>query len=125
MIGHGFLELVLYLVGYLTGIDQFFYQRLDGSSALSNLLDKLEVAGVQLLGFHLWEHVGHALHVLQELTLIAGSHGDDVVHGEVAQYTGFYLYLLGVGLPLHFIPGFQFLLSHNAQTLEHLDAVFV
>ena len=48
-----------------------------------------------------------------------------MVHGEVAQHAGFDLYLLGVDLPLDFVARLQFLLGHDAQALEHLDALLV
>ena len=54
-----------------------------------------------------------------------GSHGYDVVHGEIAQHAGLNLDLLRVGLPFHLVAGLQLLLGHHAQTLEHLNTFFV
>ena len=114
MIGDGFLVLVRNFVSNFASLHKFLYQRFDGGCAFCYFLDELEVAGVQLAGLLLGEYARHALDVPQKLALVAGGDGDDVVHGEVAKHAGFYLNLLGVGFPLHFVSSLQFLLSHHA-----------
>ena len=46
-----------------------------------------------------------------------------MVHGQIAEYTCFYLDFLGIGFPFHFIAGFQFHLGHHPGRLEHGDTV--
>ena len=45
-----------------------------------------------------------------------------MIHRQVTEHAGFNLNFLGIGLPLHFVAGFQFLLRHYAYRLEHTDA---
>ena len=56
VVGNGFLVLVANLVGYLTGLDKLLDQRLYGGSSLGNLLDELDVTGIQTGGFLIVEY---------------------------------------------------------------------
>ena len=47
--------------------------------------------------------------------------GDDVVHGQIAQYASLNLYGLDVGFPLHLVAGLELLAVHDLGALEHLD----
>ena len=117
--------LIVYLVGLLAGIDQILYALFDGAGALSYFLNNLLVTGRELISSFYGEDNSHIADVLQQLCLVAGGNGNDVVHREVTEYTGFYLDLLRVGLPLHFIAGLQLLLGHHAKALEHPNAGIV
>ena len=50
---------------------------------------------------------------------------DDMVHGQITQYTGLNLNLLCIGFPFHLVASLQFLSVHDVQTLEHVDALLV
>ena len=54
-----------------------------------------------------------------------GGHGDDVVHRQIAHDTGFNLYGFYIGLPFHFITGFELLAVHDLGGFKHLDAGLV
>ena len=45
-----------------------------------------------------------------------------MVHGQISEHTGFDLDFLGIGFPFHLVASFQFLLRHDSDCLEHLDA---
>ena len=125
MISYRLIVLILNLVGHLAGINQLLNTGLDDLSALSNLLDDIDVAGSQLLAFFVTEDINHVLHILSQLALIVSSHWDDVVHAQVAHYTSLNLNLLGVGLPFHLVTSFQLVLLHDTHILEHLDRSWV
>src|SRR5574344_1249255 len=48
-----------------------------------------------------------------------------MVHRQVTQHTGFYLYGLHISFPFHLVAGFQFLLGHHLGILEHFAAVCI
>src|SRR5574344_21804 len=125
MISDGLLVLIFYLVGYLAGIYQFVYALLDSFCATCYLFYQFDVAGIELVSFGCLEDTVHILYVLHQLALIVGSYRDDMVHAQVAHHTCLYLDNLGIGLPLHFVAGFQFLLGHHVEALKHLDAALV
>ena len=121
VIGHGLLTLVFYLVGHLAGFNQVFHPLLDDLYALGNLFDDFHVAATQTVDFLGGEDIAHVVHVLGQLALVMGGHGDDVVHGEVAHHSCLYLYALGVSVPFHLVAGFQFLAGHHVELLKHGD----
>ena len=117
----GALVDVVDAVGDAAGIGELLNQALDALGALGNLLDELEVAGAETCGLLDGEDVVHALDVLDELRLVVGADGDDVVHGEVAKDTGLDLDGLDVHLPLDLVAGLELLAVHDLGALEHAD----
>ena len=125
VVGDGFLAFARDDVGHLARVHQLFDHGLDGLRALGNLADDLDVAGAELVGLCRGEDGAHAGHVLGQAALVVGGHGDDVVHGQVAQHAGFNLNLFRICLPFHFVAGPKLLAVHDAEALEHLDALGV
>ena len=117
--------LILNLVSHFASIDQFFYKLFNLQSAVGDFFDNLQVALRHLFCLVLREDFAHVGDNLQELTLIAGCHRDDVVHGEITENTCLNLNLFGVSFPFHFVASHEFLLAHHAQALEHLNAGWV
>ena len=121
----GTLVDALNAVGYATGLGEVIDELLDALGALGYLLDELQVTGAETFGFLKGKDVFHALHVLDELGLVVGADGDDVVHGEIAKDTGLNLNGLDVHLPLDFVTGFKLLAVHDLGALEHTDGAVV
>ena len=125
MIGDGPLMLILYLVGHLAGIHQLLYAHLYLMGALGDVADNLDVALAEFLRFLLPENIYHVLHVLSQLALVVGGHGDNMVHGEVSHHTGLDLYFLGVVLPFHLVACVYLHLAQHTHVGKHLDAALV
>ena len=121
----GTLVDALNAVGYATGLGEVIDELLDALGALGYLLDELQVTGAETFGFLKGKDIFHALHVLDELGLVVGADGDDVVHGEIAQDTGLNLYGLDVHLPLDLVAGLKLLAVHDLGALEHADGGIV
>ena len=109
-------------VGYPTGIRQFLNQLLNPLRTLGNFLDEFHVTCRKSLGAVGIEDSLHTLNVLDELALVMCRNGNNMVHGQIAQHTSFYLYGFDIHLPFHFIAGFQLLAIHDLDALKHLDA---
>ena len=112
-------------VGQATGLGELLHKLLDALGALGYLLDELHVAGAETAGLVFVEDALHALHVLDELALVVGGDGYDVVHGEVAQHARLYLHGLDIHLPFHLVAGYELLAVHHLHALEHVDGGLV
>ena len=119
VIGYGALMDVLYAVGHTATFHKFVNEGLYASGALGYLLDEFEVADAQALCLVGWEHRFHCLHIADELALIVGGDGDDMIHRQVAKHAGLYLHGLHVCLPFHFVARLQFLAGHYLCGFEH------
>ena len=125
VIGYGSLVAVLYAVGHTATFHKFVNEVLYASGALGYLLNELEVADAQTLCLVGWEHRFHCLHIADELALIVGGDGDDMIHRQVAKNAGFYLHGLHVCLPFHFVARLKFLAGHYLGGFEHPYACLV
>ena len=125
MISDCFFALTFYFVGLFTCIDKFFNTSLDDISAFSNLTYNLYVTLAELFSLYISEDIDHILHILRQLTLVMCCYRDDMVHRQIAHYTCFDLYLLGVCLPFYLVTCLQLVTFHHVHRLEHLDRIFV
>ena len=125
MISYCLLTLRLYAVGNLTCVDEFFYQFFYSLCTLSYLFNNLDIASAVGIDLFLGEDVLHTTDILCQTSLIVGGNRDDMVHGEVAEHTCLYLYLLGIGLPLHLIACLQLFAVHHAKALKHTHGIVV
>ena len=96
---------------------------LDEGGTVGNLFDEFQILGRQFCSLLCGEQVFHLVDVVNQIRLILCSYGDNVVHGQISEHAGFNLYFLGVHFPFHLVTGFQFLLRHDTDGLEHPDAL--
>ena len=122
MISDGFVAFTFNLVGNLAGFYHGIYMFLDEGGTVGNLFDEFQILGRQFCSFLYREEVFHFVDIVYQIRLILSGYGNDVIHRQVTEHAGFNLNFLGIGLPLHFVAGFQFLLRHYAYRLEHTDA---
>ena len=69
-----------YAVGHPSCLRKFIYQLLDTLCSLGYFLYELPVSHAQSGSLVFIEDSLHALHVSDELTLIMGGYGDDMIH---------------------------------------------
>ena len=87
---------------------------LDEGGTVGNLFDEFQILGRQFCSLLCGEQVFHLVDIVNQIRLILCSYGNNVVHGQISEHTGFNLYFLGIHFPFHLVAGFQFLLRHDA-----------
>ena len=122
VVGDGFFTFTFNFVGHFARLDHGIYMLLDEGGAVGNLFNEFQVLGRQFCSLLCGEQVFHLVDVVHQIGLILGGYGDDVVHGQISEHTGFDLDFLGICFPFHFVAGLEFLLRHDADGLEHPDA---
>jgi len=120
VIGDGAFASVLYAVGHPSCFDESFHVLDDEGVVLSHLLDQAQIGAVQAVGRLGWEDGFHLVHIVDELRLVAGCDGYDVVHADVAEDASLDLYLLDVCVELDLVARLQFGLRQDVHALEHL-----
>ena len=88
---------------------------------LADLLDDDDVLLRDSIGLVCREDVLDLVDIVDEHALVPCDNRDDVVQAEITEYAAFDLDLLGVGLPLNLVSGFELMPGKDMGGLEHPD----
>ena len=105
VVSQRFLVLVFNSVGRFARFNHRVDSFLDVSHVSGNLFDQRRIQNGQLGYFGLGINGFDFVQIVQEHRLIACSHRNDVIYGQVAQHTRFDLDFLCVGFPLYLVAG--------------------
>ena len=99
VVGNSALAAVFNAIGDATCLDEAFHVLDDERVVLAHLLDEAQVCAIQGVGNLGGEDLLHAVHVVDELRLVACGDGYDVVHTDVAEDACLNLNLLNISCP--------------------------